>query len=74
MLEIQSTSHPLNTDEWGNLKPGDQISIERAGELPCNGHIDDMTKDARIFWIRFHNGAGRILVHSEDAVTVRRLP
>lgn len=74
MTEIPSSSHPLNTNEWQNLKPGDEVSIERAGEFPCTGHIDDITKDAGIFWIRFHNGGGRILVHRDDAVTVRRVP
>lgn len=67
------TSPTLSVDEWTKLNPGDEVSIQRAGEFPNTGQIDDITKDAEIFWVHLYDGGGRILVEKHDNVIVKRL-
>lgn len=63
MNATNPSQKPLTADDWIHLNTGDEVVIERAGELPQRGQVDDVNDDASIFWIHLYGGRGRILVH-----------
>lgn len=66
MSEVLISPYSPSVDEWSTLSSGDEVSIQRAGGFPSTGQIDDITKDAEIFWVHLHHGGGRILVEKAD--------
>ena len=70
MNATNSSQRPLTSDDRIHLKSGDEVIIERAGELPQRGEVDDVNEDASIFWIHLYGGRGRILVYEGDGSVV----
>jgi hypothetical protein len=73
MSKTISSPDPLSVAEWIHLNAGDNVAIQRAGESLRTGRIDDITEDAKIFWVHLDHGRGRILVHEGDKSVVRWL-
>lgn len=66
-----SLTPPLDIEEWGRLRKADTVAIQRLGEFPVTGLIDDIAGNANVFWVNLDQGRGRILVHAGDQVEVR---
>ena len=70
--DIGSPAKPLTIADWVYLNVGDEVVVQRLGELPHAGEVDDVNDDATIFWVCLHNGRGRILVSARDGSLVMR--
>jgi len=68
-----SGSAPFDVEQWIHLNSGDTVIIQRAGEAPNTGQIDEVNEEATMFWVLLDQGRGRILVHAGDESLVYKL-
>jgi hypothetical protein len=73
MTKTIDSSRRLRAEEWTDLSLGDRVVIQRSGESVSTGQIDDISKDAKVFWVSLDQGCGRILVHEGDKPMVELL-
>lgn len=72
MNQLRPSHKPLAPNDWAHLNTGDAVTVKRAGEPPLSGEVDDVSDDAKIFWVQLHDGRGRILVCAGDGSVVTR--
>ena len=53
----------LQPFEWELLEPGDEVWVQRQGQVRHPGSVDVITEDSQTFWVWLHQGRGRIVVH-----------
>lgn len=61
---------PCDVSEWVHLNQGQRIVVQRDMEYPKAGTIDLVSEDAFNFWVWLDQGEGRILVSSQDDITI----
>jgi hypothetical protein len=44
--------------------------VQRNGEFPLVGEIDELTHDASVFWVWLEGGRGRIAVYTDEGTSV----
>ena len=70
---ISLGSRPLSYHNWIHLNPGDRIIVKRSGFAPEQGIVDEISVDARYFWV-WIDGQSRILIfHGDGAAIHKRL-
>ncbi|BAS11967.1 hypothetical protein AHiyo8_02700 [Arthrobacter sp. Hiyo8] len=62
----------MTYDDWIYLNAGDEVVVQRLGQPPLPGQIDEINEDATIFWVLLHCGRGRIMVYEHDGSVVMR--
>lgn len=62
----------LPYEDWVHLNQGDRVVVQRPGNAPQRGTVDDVNEDASYFWI-WLDGHGRILIYDGDGLVISRL-
>ena len=62
----------MTYDDWIYLNPGDEVVVQRVGQPPLPGQIDEINEDATVFWVDLHHSRGRIMVYETDGSVVVR--
>jgi hypothetical protein len=62
----------LTHEDWAQLNQGDRILVQRAGNAPQQGTVDDVSEDASYFWA-WLDGHGRVLIYNGDQSVISRL-
>jgi hypothetical protein len=68
-----SDPSPLPYGDWAELNRGDRVHVQRPGESPSEGCVDDVAENASFFWVWLDHGKGRVMICEGDGTTVWRL-
>jgi hypothetical protein len=60
----------LSYENWVDLNPGNRVRVQRRGERPENGSVDDIADDASYFWVWLDDGRRRVLILEGDGSIV----
>ena len=60
----------LPCSDWGQLKEGHFVMIQRNGEPLLVAEVDVVTHDASVFWVWLDGGRGRIAVYADEGTCV----
>lgn len=63
---------PLTYEDWVQLNQGDRVVVQRLGNAPQQGTVDEVCADASYFWI-WLDGHGRKLIYDGDGSVISRL-
>ena len=71
-LTVGTQARALSHHNWGHLKPGDRVIVERSGFSQEQGTVDDVGEDATYFWVRI-DGQSRILIFHGDCSVIHKI-
>lgn len=69
-VSVASNSEPISSDDWIFLNVGDEVVVQRVGDCHRKGEIDDISDDARTFWVQLSEGRGRVMIFEGDGSEV----
>lgn len=69
---LAAHARPLDYHNWGHLNPGDRVIVRRSGLESEHGTVDNISEDARYFWV-WIDGRSRILIFHGDGTVIHEV-
>ena len=69
---LATQARPLDYHNWVHLNPGDRVIVKRNGFEPEHGTVDDVSEDAKYFWV-WVDDLSRILIFSGEGTVIYKV-